>query len=412
MNIAILSASREVQLIKRFRTLLHHNGGGNLHALDVAEHRAALFFADQTHITPYSTSSEFIPFLLDFCETHDIDLIFSCRDEDLLVLAQISAELAQIGTKAMVADLETIKICHNKKLFHDFCIANNFEVPVVYNRNTTVFPAFIKPVSGKGSINAFRVTDKRALNGLLEAFGGEFIIQECIEDPEYTIDLFADFDGRVISVLPRERILTVGGESYIGKTYKNSLLINEAIRLATALGLVGHNTIQCFFDGDIIKFIEVNPRFGGGANLGFAAGHNSPEYLIRLIRGKPVESAVGDFEDGLIMLRYAQDLFVPAALPTNKTFCVDIDGTLCTEGEEYHLAKPIEKAIKKVNLLHAAGNTIILFTARGVWSNNDWGALTSQQLQRWGVKYHSLQFKKPFADYYIDNKACDVLDWV
>ena len=37
---------------------------------------------------------------------------------------------------------------------------------------------------------------------------------------------------------------------------------------------------------------------------------------------------------------------------------------------------------------------------------------TEKQLNDWGVKYHNLIMGKPYADYYIDNKAVDVLDWV
>ncbi len=54
----------------------------------------------------------------------------------------------------------------------------------------------------------------------------------------------------------------------------------------------------------------------------------------------------------------------------------------------------------------------LFFTARGYTSKTDWRELTEEQLQKWCVKYHILILQKPFADYYIDNKAIDVLDWV
>ena len=58
------------------------------------------------------------------------------------------------------------------------------------------------------------------------------------------------------------------------------------------------------------------------------------------------------------------------------------------------------------------GSKIILFTSRGYTSKFDWRPLTEKQLDSWGLKYHELIFGKPFADYYIDNKAIDILDWV
>jgi len=256
------------------------------------------------------------------------------------------------------------------------------------------------------------VRNQKFLEAILNNYSHEFVIQELIEQKEYTVDLFSDFDSNVISVVPRERILTVAGESYHGKTFNNSAIINESIKLANALKLIGHNTIQCFYNGSTVKFIEVNPRFGGGANLGIASGHNTPGYLVKLMQGEKLESQLGNFQNECEMLRYASDLFLNTASLKNKIFCIDIDGTICTEGEEYHLAKPIMKVINKINKLYESGNKIIFFTSRGVASGKDWSLLTKKQLAEWGVKYHELYFKKPYAHYYIDNKAADILYWV
>ena len=134
-----------------------------------------------------------------------------------------------------------------------------------------------------------------------------------------TIDLFADFSGKVISVIPRERVRIFGGESFVGKTTSNPTLIEESIRLASELKLIGHNTIQCFFDNEDVLFIEVNPRFGGGANLGFAAGARTPQFLVRLIQGKEVVPMIGKFKDEYVMLRYTEDLFLDSESLAKRT---------------------------------------------------------------------------------------------
>ncbi len=93
------------------------------------------------------------------------------------------------------------------------------------------------------------------------------------------------------------------------------------------------------------------------------------------------------------------------------TYCFDIDGTICTQdGEEYEDAQPKQDIINYLNKLHAAGNTIILYTARGVTTGVDWNNLTRKQLIRWGVNYDSLHFGKPAADVYVDDKAVNVKD--
>jgi carbamoyl-phosphate synthase large subunit len=148
----------------------------------------------------------------------------------------------------------------------------------------------------------------------------EAIIQEFIKAPEYTIDLFSDFSGKVISVIPRERIQTFGGESFVGKTVSSSVLFREAARLATKLGLIGHNTIQCFLENDAVKFIEVNPRFGGGAHLGFAAGAPTPLFLVKLLKGEILKPRIGKFKDNYLMLRYTEDMFFDLELLEYRVF--------------------------------------------------------------------------------------------
>lgn len=94
-------------------------------------------------------------------------------------------------------------------------------------------------------------------------------------------------------------------------------------------------------------------------------------------------------------------------------YCFDLDGTLCTNTwGKYNSAKPYLDCIKEVNRLYDEGNTIKVFTARGMTSKTDWTELTKQQLDTWGVKYHKLIMNvKPSADIIIDDIAINALDW-
>jgi carbamoyl-phosphate synthase large subunit len=89
-----------------------------------------------------------------------------------------------------------------------------------------------------------------------------------------------------------------------------------------------------------------------------------------------------------------------------KTYCIDIDGTLChTQGSDYENSVPIIERIRVVNQLFESGNKIILFTARGSTTGKNWRETTEKQLNSWGLEYHELILGKPFADYYIDDKG-------
>jgi CMP-N,N'-diacetyllegionaminic acid synthase len=93
-------------------------------------------------------------------------------------------------------------------------------------------------------------------------------------------------------------------------------------------------------------------------------------------------------------------------IPHGRTFCVDIDGVIATitPNNDYNLARPMGENILRLNRLHAAGNRIVLFTARGSLTGIDWSAVTARQMKEWGVAHHELRFGKPAADFYIDDR--------
>lgn len=101
-----------------------------------------------------------------------------------------------------------------------------------------------------------------------------------------------------------------------------------------------------------------------------------------------------------------------ARLIVSRTYCFDIDGTLCSNTEgDYASARPYHQVIAAVNRLYREGHSIILHTARGSMTGIDWHDLTVRQLKKWRVQYHTLYMGKPTADVYIDDKAVNVTEW-
>jgi len=102
-------------------------------------------------------------------------------------------------------------------------------------------------------------------------------------------------------------------------------------------------------------------------------------------------------------------------------YVFDIDGTICTKIDDgdYSNAIPLKDRIDVVNRLYDEGNTIIFQTARGMGRSGNsqafawdfFGKSTKQQLQSWGVKFHSLFMGKPAGDIYVDDKALRDIDF-
>lgn len=112
----------------------------------------------------------------------------------------------------------------------------------------------------------------------------------------------------------------------------------------------------------------------------------------------------------------AAERAAPGGVPTGRTFVFDLDGVLASlePDNEYDRCQPCGEAIDLVNRLYAAGNRIVIHTARGSATGRDWVETTRAQLLRWGVRHHELRFGKPAADYYVDDRSMSLatlMEW-
>ena len=308
-NVLITSASRKVLLVRAFRAALA--GSGQVFAADISPLSAALHDADGARLIPRSDDETFIDVLLRVCEQDRIGLLVPTRDEELPVLAAARERFVEAGTFVLVSTPEGVDICLDKTRFLTAVQDAGLDAPLVYpDPGATRFPAFVKPRRGRGGQGATRVSSPAELVTVLDALGDEALIQEFVSAPEYTVDVFLDLDGRPISCVPRERITVLAGESIVSRTVRDPELTAASLRLCAAIGLIGHVTVQAFRTPDRVDFIEINPRYGGAANLGFEAGPRTPEFALCLARGERPEPRLDAYEVGLTMLRYTTDLFV------------------------------------------------------------------------------------------------------
>lgn len=313
INILILSAGRRVELVKCFKEAAKIiNINSNIITADISNNAPAIYFGDRNYIIPRIGQIRYIDEIISICKKEQIKLIVPTIDTELMILAT-NKDLIQseTGAKVLISDKRVIEICRDKRSTNKFFEDNGFGVPREINdieKNKYNFPLFIKPFDGSSSINAFKVNNKKELEFFSEYIKNP-IIQECVEGTEYTIDAFIDFNGQPITIVPRERIATRSGEISKGKIVKDRELINEVKKVIEVLNPIGHITFQCMKTKDGIKFIEINPRFGGGAPMSIKAGANSPLNLYKLLLGKELYYNE-DYEDNMVALRFDDSIFL------------------------------------------------------------------------------------------------------
>jgi len=313
-NVLIMSAARKVLLVEAFRRAISPSNSALVLCADVNPLSAALYAGDGARLISSSDAPDFIDRILGLCEADAIGLVVPTRDEELPVFAHARERFTAAGTLVLVSPPEAILTCQDKLRFATAVRAAGLDAPAEYpGARTAPLPAFVKPRRGKGGQGAAKATTRQGLLdavNAVNAVNGEALIQEFIDAPEFSVDVFIDLDGRPISCVPRERVAVVGGESIISRTVRDPELVKATLRLCTAIGLVGHLTVQAFRTPDRISFIEINPRYGGAANLGFQAGASTPEFALAVARGEHPTPRLDDYEAGLVMLRYSTDRFL------------------------------------------------------------------------------------------------------
>lgn len=293
INVLILSAGRRVELVNCFKHAARELGvNGSVLAVDCSQTAPALYFADKGIMLPRIKSGDYVEAIIDICKKEAVSLIVPTIDTELLLLAEQKERIErEAGTRVLVSDIEMIKICRNKVVTQRFMEENGFLMPSMITKEQLSepqklhFPLFMKPVDGSSSIDAFKAHDERELRTYLQMIDRP-IIQEYLEGEEYTVDAFLDFDSHIISIVPRVRIATRSGEISKGRIVKDREIIEDVKRLLNVLKPIGHITIQCKKTGRGVAYIEINPRFGGGAPMSIMAGADSCSNLYRLLLGE------------------------------------------------------------------------------------------------------------------------------
>lgn len=310
INVLILSAGRRVELVNCFKAARDRlKINGEVYAADISTTAPALYFADKFFIVPRIIADDYISSLISVCNENNISLIVPTIDTELEKLAQNKEEIERT-TKArvLVSDFEAVSICCDKFKTAKFFGENGFGYPKVITEKDIEtenykFPLFIKPLNGSSSINAFKVNNKKELDFFIDYVKNP-IVQECVTGKEYTVDCFSDFEGNIITVVPRLRIATRSGEILKGKIVKNEQIIQNVKSLIKSMGFIGQITVQCFLcDDGSIKYIEINPRFGGGAPMSIMAGADSCENLYRLLLGERL-AYTENYQDNVTISRF------------------------------------------------------------------------------------------------------------
>lgn len=313
-NILICSAGRRVELVRAFceqaKQLLV---GAEVHAIDCcARLSSACQVADKMATCPRITEPGYVDFLLEYAKTNNIGLIIPTIDTELKLLSEQKERFRAHGIHVIISSLELITACRDKRVTGELFRSLDIEYPKLYTQDTLEFPCFVKPYDGSCSVGAQVLQTSDALTDVIRMDPSMMFMAYVDKSyDEYTVDAYYS-NGDLKCLVPRKRLEVRAGEVSKGLTVKHWLYDFLGGRVAKLPGACGCMTIQVFANEQTQHCIglEINPRFGGGYPLTYAAGANYPGWLIReYLRDERIEFYEA-WEHDLLMLRYDASVLV------------------------------------------------------------------------------------------------------
>lgn len=314
-NILILSAGRRVELVQDFKTeAARFSDGIKVFTTDLNPAlSAACHVSDGAFSVPPISADHYIDSIFNLAREHGVGLVIPTIDTELQKLADARIRFEAAGIHIVISSPELITICRDKRFTAGLFGRHGIDAPEIYDRENLTFPCFAKPYDGSRSIGAKYIHSAEDLSyELLTDPKTMFCryIDIANEFTEFTVDIYYDRSGRLKCAIPRERLEVRTGEVSKGATRRNSLYTQVLEKMAVLEGARGCITAQFFCKDDTVYGIEINPRFGGGFPLTYAAGGNYPGWLMsEYLYGRDIPF-FDRWEDNLIMLRYDAKVLV------------------------------------------------------------------------------------------------------
>ena len=318
MSVLFTCIGRRVSLLDSFRRAAGQlKINASFFGTDTKELSSALQLCDKGFLVKPTTRPGYIKQLLSIVKANKIKLLVPTVDLDLKRLARNKPKFAAVGCRVLVSAPNVVDICQDKRKTYRFLLKNGFDTPATISVAAALskaklsWPCFLKPWDGYASRGNAVVNNRKELL----FFGKKIpnaICQEFITGAEHTCDVYVDFNMKVRCVVPRKRIEVRAGEVSKGQVVKHPGIMSEAARLVETLGAgPGIITLQLFLTADDkVKFIEINPRFGGGIPLSIKAGANFPKWILQELLGRKTNIRFDGFKDNLIMLRYDSEVWL------------------------------------------------------------------------------------------------------
>lgn len=258
----------------------------------VSAYSSGLYLCDESLISPFANDDTFIQWVVNICNSKEIDMIMTGVEENIIALAAHSEFIKQ-NTKAIFVSSSYPKLLigQNKIDTCNWLKDNGCNYPRycdLSNKNACYqlvdsvgFPVIAKPFHGKSASGIHLIRDYCELDRLIGLEG--YVLEEYLPDStgEYTVGCYCDKFGVLTSVIVMERILRKGTTVY-AKVICHPQIEAEARRICKKFKPNGPLNIQMRLNknGEPVCF-ELNVRFSGSTAMRTNFGYKDVKAMVK-----------------------------------------------------------------------------------------------------------------------------------
>lgn len=259
-------------------------------------------------LLPRGDAPGFASQVLALCVREGVNAVLPTVDAELLPVAEHRDAFEAAGIRCIVARPQALRACLDKAML--MALAGNAAprtaiLDEAFDASAWTFPVLAKPRSGSGGRGIRIIASQEALRQ--EPRTGRDIVQTFLPGMEYSVDVYAREDGRVLAAVPRERLKVDSGVAVAARTVHDAGVQHTACALVTRLGLTGVCNVQLRRDvAGVPRLLEINARFPGTMAITIASGVDMPRLWLReALDGERAEGPL-DFEDTALVRTWTE----------------------------------------------------------------------------------------------------------
>lgn len=251
---------------------------------------------------PYATKpQEYIPFLVELCQTYDVDHIFPLTDVEIDTLNAHRPIFQDMGVVLCMPSEQTLAIVRDKKQLHDvFCDDDLVPSVPTYtseDAHKLSFPCIAKPRNGRSSEGLHILQSEEQIRMLPNI--DNYILQERIVGSICTVDIVRLPGTQEVYAIPREELLrTKNGAGTTVRLFHDDNLQRLVRHIAQRLDIVGVVNMEFIQTDGNYYLIDINPRFSAGIAFSCHAGY---DFILAHLAAFDDQQLphMGDYTDGI-----------------------------------------------------------------------------------------------------------------